>query len=120
MRLDLTSEFPLLAVYALMGLVRRPLAGCESSIRRRLNSGWNARHVVKRRLSTSLSGPERVQARWHHQLVDVLTIIHPELLVLNRVLQGVAQAVLAETRDPFPLFIFVQLAKMLVRGRPLR
>ena len=106
MRLDLTSEFPLLAVYALMGLVRRPLAGCESPIRRRLSSGWNPRHVVKRRLSTSLSGPERVQARW---LVDVLTIIHPELLVLNRVLQGVAQAVLAETRDPLPLFIFVQL-----------
>ena len=106
MRLDLTSEFPLLAVYALMGLVRRPR---ESPIRRRLSSGWNARHVVKRRLSTSLSGPERVQARW---LVDVLTIIHPKLLVLNRVLQGVArgtQAVLAETRDPLPLFIFVQL-----------
>ena len=111
MRLDLTSEFPLLAIYALMGLVRRPR---ESSIRRRLSSGWNA---VKRRLSSSLSGPERVQTRW---LVDVLTIIHPELLVLNRVLQGVAQAVLAETRDPLPLFIFVQLAKMLVRGRPLR
>jgi hypothetical protein len=120
MRLDLTSEFPLLAVYALMGLVRRPLAGCESPIRRRLSSGWNARHVVKRRLSSSLSGPERVQARWHH---DVLTVIHPELLVLNRVLQGVArgtQAVLAETRDALPLFIFVQLAKMLVRRRPLR
>ena len=123
MRLDLTSEFPLLAVYALMGLVRRPLAGCESPIRRRLSSGWNARHVVKRRLSSSLSGPERVQTRGHHQLVDVLTIIHPELLVLNRVLQGVArgtQAVLAETRDALPLFIFVQLANMLVGRRPLR
>ena len=86
MRLDLASEFPLLAIYALMGLVRRPLAGCESSIRRRLSSGWNARHVVKRRLSSSLSGPKRVQAlsiRWHHQLIDVLTIIHAELLVLN-------------------------------------
>lgn len=74
---------------------------------------------MKCRLSSSLSGPERVQAlstRWHHQLVDVLTIIHPELLVLNRVLQGVAQAVLAET---LPLFIFVQLTKMLVRRRPL-
>ena len=68
---------------------------------------------MKCRLSSSLSGPERVQARWHH---DVLTIIHPELLVLNRVLQGVAQAVLAET---LPLFIFVQLTKMLVRRRPL-
>lgn len=80
---------------------------------------------MKCRLSSSLSGPERVQAlstRWHHQLVDVLTIIHPELLVLNRVLEGVArgtQAVLAETRDPLPLFIFVQLTKMLVRRRPL-
>ena len=72
---------------------------------------------MKRRLSSSLSGPERVQARGHH---DVLTIIHPELLVLNRVLQGVAQAVLAETRDALPFFIFVQLAKMLVRRRPLR
>ena len=74
---------------------------------------------MKCRLSSSLSGPERVQARWHHQLVDVLTIIHAELLVLNRVLQRVAQAVLAETRDPLPLFIFVQLTKMLVRRRPL-
>ena len=114
MRLDLTSEFPLLAINALMGFVWWPLAGCESSICRRLSCGWNAWHVVKRRLSSSLSRPERVQARWHH---DVLTIIHAELLVLNRVLQGVAQAVLAET---LPLFIFVQLTKMLVRRRPLR
>jgi hypothetical protein len=120
MRLDLTSEFPLLAINALVGLVWWPLAGCESPICRRLSCGWNARHVVKRRLSSSLSGPERVQARWHH---DVLTIIHAELLVLNRVLEGVArgtQAILAETWDPLPLFIFVQLTKMLVRRRPLR
>jgi hypothetical protein len=119
MRLDLTSEFPLLAINALVGFVWGPLAGWESSIRRRLSSGWNAWHVVKCRLSSSLSGPERVQARGHH---DVLTIIHPELLVLNGVLQGVArgtQAVLAQTWDPLPLFIFVQLTKMLVRRWPL-
>ena len=126
MRLNLASEFPLLAIYALLGFVWWPLAGCESSICWRLSCCWNARHVIKCRLSTSLSRPERVWiliTRWDHQLVDVLTVIHSELLVLNWVLQGIArctQSVLAETWDSLPLLIFVKLSEMLMSRWPLR
>ena len=90
---NLASQFPLLAVDALLGLVWRPLRWGKGAVSWGLSGCGSTSHMIESWLGTSLTWREGLRHRLrsrNHYLIEVRPIVPTDLVVLKWVLEWIA------------------------------